>query len=277
MNKIIKTITALSAVAAMGLQSCGVDSNDRFVELDEIKAERTVLLMDFTGQRCVNCPEAHEIMEDLVNQYGEDNLITVSIHAGGLAISVDRTDYSRGNIGLMIKEGNDMNDAFGINQWPMGVVDRINAKGVALNSSEWAGAVREALQQPTDVRVEATAEIEGDNIEVDTKVISDKDQDCSLQLWVVEDNISAMQVTQSGTLQDYVHNNVLRAVCYPVESGKPLRLTKGIWFEDETDIVVKYTDKERWNRDNLSIVAFVFQGSRILNATKTKVINENNQ
>lgn len=79
MNKIIKTITALSAVAAMGLQSCGVDSNDRFVELDEIKAERTVLLMDFTGQRCVNCPEAHEIMEDLVNQYGEDNLIIPTV------------------------------------------------------------------------------------------------------------------------------------------------------------------------------------------------------
>lgn len=272
-DKILMTAVVMAGTAM--LTGCDIEPKDRFVELPAIKIERTALLMDFTGQRCVNCPAAHEVMEELKRQYGEA-LITVSIHGGGLAISTDRTDFSRNSIGLMIQEGNEMNDAFGINQWPMGVVDRINANGAAINSGLWATAVRDALEKPTDVSITAEAEIVDNNkirVITTSRDNADSQRDLALQVWVVEDLIQARQETPDGRVPDYTHNNVLRYVSYPVKSGLPLKLSKGIDQDTETVIDVKWTDKERWNIDNLSVVAFISQGTEIQNAVRVKVEN----
>lgn len=267
----------LAGIAMLGLNSCGIEPDNRFVEMEEVKPERAVLLMDFTGQNCVNCPQAHEVMEELVNQYGDKSLITVSIHAGALSISTDRTNFERERIGLMIQEGNEMNDAFGINSWPMGVVDRINANGAAINTGQWATAVRNALQKPTDIKIEAEASLNGDNIEVSARAICTSNRNAALQVWVVEDGIIAQQVTPEGRKTDYVHNNVLRFVQYPVKEGKPLALDANVWAEDNCSIPVKYTDTERWNKENLSIVAFVFEGTQILNTVRVKVSDGNTE
>lgn len=275
--KIIDKIMVGAAVMAgtLMLTGCDIEPNDRFVELPAIRIERTALLMDFTGQRCVNCPAAHEVMAELKEQYG-DALITVSIHGGGLAISSDRTDFSTNNIGLMIQEGNEMNDAFGINRWPMGVVDRINADGAAINSGLWATAVREALEKPTDVSIAAEAKIVDNNkIQVITtsRDNAENQRDLALQIWIVEDNIQARQETTDGRVPDYIHNNVLRYVSYPVKTGLPLQLSIGMDHQTTTVIDVKWTDTERWNTDNLSVVAFISEGTEIQNAVQVKVKN----
>ncbi len=53
-----------------------------YKEEKEIKVNRKVLLEDFTGHKCVNCPNAHDIAHDLQELYGEDNLIVIATHAG---------------------------------------------------------------------------------------------------------------------------------------------------------------------------------------------------
>lgn len=273
MSRISNGILCMGAslLLALTTTSCDIEPQDRFVELPPIDVQKTVLLMDFTGQRCVNCPEAHEVMQELVKQYGDTALITVSIHAGGLALSVDRTNFEYNNIGLMIEQGNEMNNAFGITSWPMGVVDRINDPGAALNSGEWAAAVRNAFSVPTDVKITANADLVGDKINIKASAISESDRDAALQLWIVEDSISARQDTKNGRVNDYIHNNVLRDVVYSVSDGAPLTLRKGIWTSDSTSVTTKWTDKERWNTRNLSVVAFVFQGTSILNAVRVPV------
>lgn len=257
--------------AALLPASCDIADDDRFVELPQVKINRSVLLMDFTGQKCVNCPEAHEIMADLVKQYGDTALITVSIHGGGMATDVKFTNFATNNIGLMIQEGNEMNDAFGINSWPTGVVDRINARGAGMNSSLWASAVSAALEVPTDVHIAAEASVSDSVINVKTDIYSGSDRDCALQVWVVEDSIVTRQLTMQGRVDNYVHNNVLRDVHYSVSKGEPITLHKGISLSKESAIHTKWTDKERWNWTNLSIVAFVFQGTDILNAIRVPV------
>lgn len=273
-NKINKlTTTLLAGAMLLGLNSCDIEADNRFEDLGAAKAVRTSLLMDFTGQQCVNCPEAHEIMAGLANQYSS-NLVTVSIHGGAMATSVDRTNFDRNLIGLMIKEGDEMNDAFGISSWPMGSVDRINDPNAALNSLQWAGAVRSAVEVPTDITIEASASLEGDNIEVTTRVLCTSNRNVALQVWVVEDGIVAHQTTPSGRDMNYVHNHVLRFVQYPVKSGKALALAPNVWADDNCTITVKNTDKERWNKANLSVVAFAFDGTQILNTIKVPVTEE---
>ncbi len=265
-------LIAATAFLAACMSSCDMQPEDRFVEMGSVKMERTVLLMDFTGQKCVNCPAAHEVIQELVKQYGDTALIAVSIHGGALATSVDRTNFERNNVGLMIPEGAAMNDAFGINSWPRGAVDKINAPGAALPVPEWAGAIRNAIQVPTDIHLEIAADLVDNNIKVKTSLFSGSDTDVSLQVWVVEDNIVTRQETKNGRVDDYIHNNVLRYVAYDVSSGFPMSLKGDVWSVNECDIPVKYTDKERWNTDNLSIVAFAFRGTDICNSAKVKVV-----
>lgn len=270
------TIYSIVAGASMifALATCDIEPADRFVELPDVEASRTVLLLDFTGQQCVNCPEAHEVMEELVKQYGDTALVTVSVHGGAMATSVKRTNFGTNNIGLMIEEGNQINDAFGITSWPMGVVDRYNAPGAAINSGEWAAAVRSAFETPTDVRLRCSATVNDSIIHIDTDIIADEDLEAAMQVWVVEDSIVTRQQTMQGRVNDYVHNNVLRAVLYPVKEGKKISLRKGVWGVDSTQIHTKYTDQERWNHKNLSIVAFVYKDTYVLNTIRVPVISE---
>lgn len=269
-KKFIYAAAVMTGLAA-SLTSCDIASDDRFILEDEVVPQRNVLLMDFTGQGCINCPNAHDVMSELSKQYNTDgntNLITVSIHAGAQAMSVDRTDFSANRIGLMIAEGQEMNDAFSINAWPTGAVDYINGKDNALLYAEWPAAVRTAFEKPTDISIEATATLNDNQIEVSTNVHSTSDQDIALQVWVIENGIKASQRLPDGSFDtEYTHNHVLRFVQYPVKSGQPMQLKAGVIGTDECSIPLKWTDKERWNRDNLQIVVFAFRGSDILNCT----------
>lgn len=59
-------IYALLMASAMVLGGCDqVDENDRLIELPAVESQRVVLLEEFTGQRCINCPAAHEVVKGL--------------------------------------------------------------------------------------------------------------------------------------------------------------------------------------------------------------------
>lgn len=253
------------------MASCDIEPSDRFEELEGVELRKTALLLDFTGQQCVNCPEAHDVMAELVRQYGDTALVTVSIHGGGLATPVNRTNFETNNIGLMIEEGNQINDAFGITSWPMGVVDRYNSPGSAINTGEWASAVRHALETPTDIRIAAQAQIRDSVIFINTSVISDTDIEGAMQVWIVEDSIVTRQQTLKGRVDDYVHNNVLRGVAFSVKDGRKVSLRKNIWCKDSVAVPTKWDKSERWVHKNLSVVAFVYRDTYILNTVKVHV------
>ena len=101
-NLFIATLLALGAVSCSDIKE-----SDRFITIEGVTAERVVLLEDFTGQNCVNCPAAHQEIDALVKQYG-DALVPVAIHAGSFGIpSTNRRP------GLMQPEGQTYNDRYG--------------------------------------------------------------------------------------------------------------------------------------------------------------------
>ena len=272
-SKIKFALGAASMALLSILPSCDIDKNDRYIEMPTPEMKRTVLLMDFTGQACVNCPQAHDVMEELVKQYGDTALITVSIHAGGLAIPVEKTNFERNQIGLMIKQGQEINDAFGIDMWPMGVVDRINDTGAAINADQWPTAVRKALEEEPGATLELRASYNPADsiISIEGRAFSTEARKAAMQFWIVEDSIVARQLSKGGMIPDYIHNNVLRDVVYPVKSGEPMELAKDVWKEVNAQVKTKWTAQERWEVRHLSVVAFASEGSKILNAKKVKV------
>jgi hypothetical protein len=91
--------------------------NNNVVTNDTI---RKVLLEDFTGHTCINCPTAHKIAADLQLVYGKQ-LIIVGIHAGSFAnpkaVPPYLADYRT-------TEGTTIFNFFGANSTPIGMVNR---------------------------------------------------------------------------------------------------------------------------------------------------------
>ena len=60
MNKAIITLTIILAAV---LTACShIDEDERYIYQKPEQADRTVLLEDFTGQRCINCPKGTELL-----------------------------------------------------------------------------------------------------------------------------------------------------------------------------------------------------------------------
>ena len=65
------------------LTACSqIDEGERLIYVEPTEAQRAVLVEDFTGQKCVNCPNATNVLHDILEAYGENNIIPVAIHCG---------------------------------------------------------------------------------------------------------------------------------------------------------------------------------------------------
>ncbi len=268
--RITKIIAAV--VCAAALTACDdIKEDDRYIAVEGVNPVRAVLIEDFTGQNCVNCPAAHATIEKMVEQYG-DKVIPVSIHAGGFGVGVE-TSRLPSYIGLMQPEGNAMNDKYGIKEWPKGV---INGHGGAKNVDEWAATVRDELAKPSSVAIElqASYNAETNSIEVETTFMPASSFTARLNLWVTESGIVAFQRDiDKGRIPDYVHNHVYRASITGLD-GEAITLQSNIHSSAKHSIAVRNTDKEVWNVANLSVVAFLSDESGVLQATSTKVISD---
>lgn len=221
-------------------------------------AKRVVLLEDFTGQRCINCPTATNIIEQLQKVCG-DALVAVGIHGGPLAFA-----GTAKVIGLKTATGDEYYNHWGMDYQPVGLVNR---HGV-LNYPDWAVAVREELQKPAPLWLDGNATIDNDAITIRITarsagtVVTGK-----LQVWLLEDGIQALQLMPDGSAnQTYTHNHVFRTAVngtwgedFSVEEGKSEQRTMSLPLQPE------------WKVENLSIVAFVYDNSGVQQTVKIKV------
>lgn len=267
-KKSILGIAAVATVLTFGFTACDeVDENDRFVEMPAKESKRNVLVEEFTGQQCTNCPDAHKALATLSEQYGS-NLIVVGIHAGSFSmLEGSNPKY----VGLKQPEGDEYANRWGnldMVGYPCAGFDR---KGQPANiiSGTWDTTIYEEMQRPTNLDIDLTAHVNAANeIEISAELKPYADMKGKLQLWVVEDGIVAVQIDHGKIKKDYVHNHVYRAA------------VNGTWGEDVTlkpqinqTKTASIAVKDNWNADNLHIVAFVYNDvDGVLQAQKAEVV-----
>ena len=235
-----------------------IAEDERLIYEKPEPAQRVVLLEDFTGQRCTNCPKATEVIEQLQETYG-DALVAVGIHGGPLAFA-GNAKY----VGLKTDTGDEYYNHWNLEYQPVGLVGR----HAPVNYPEWAAAVKEELAKPAPLRLDGTAFIEDNVIFIQVNAEgTDGTVEGKLQVWLLEDNIKALQLMPDGTSNmDYTHNHVLRTT------------VNGTWGEDfsiKEGETAKRTMTQalesNWNQEHLSIVAFVYNDSGVQQAVKFKV------
>lgn len=258
----LKLICAAMAAGAV-LSACNdINEDDRFIELPAVEAKRVVLLEEFTGQKCVNCPDAHAVIEGLLEQY-PDNLISVSIHGGSDLNAIGEEQMPK--YGLRNSEGAAYTDSYKISSFPAGVVNR---RSGVMTSDQWSTAIRNEISKPTQVEMEMTAGLSADGKKVAVYVDIEpyENIDGYLQLWVVESGIVSMQLTKTGMKTDYVHNHVFRGTVNG-QDGERVRLTT----REPRHITAEVDVRDNWNTSNLAIVGFVYDSNGVIQATTCTV------
>lgn len=248
------------------LFSCDyIDENERFIVVDSHfeqpnteSVAKNVLLEDFTGQRCVNCPRGSEVIEQLQEAYPE-RLIAVGIHGGPLGFS-----GSAMLVGLATAVGDDYYHHWHLEYQPVGLVNR----GDAVNYTDWMNAVRQALTGTTALSMNLTATLHDGQVDITvSETLKKGTYTGKLQVWLLEDGITALQMMPDGSSnRAYVHNHVLRT---PVNGtwGDSFTIDEG---ESKQQEMTQALDAS-WNPSNLSIVAFVYNDAGVEQVVKTKV------
>ena len=211
----------LPLLALLLLVGCdAVERPDRWREDPApIVPRRNVLLVDFTGQRCSNCPAAADLLHSLTAGPAGSRIIAVSVHGGALALSTDASPR-----GLAGPDARRLTDEARVNSWPQGTVDR-PVGGTLLRPSAWNAALAEHLALAADADAAAQQSLVADaHVALATRTLSytlrprhltdaagQADAETYLHLWLVEDSITAPQTLADGTERaDYLHRHVLR-------------------------------------------------------------------
>lgn len=259
------SLLSYSLFAALLLSACSqVDESERFIYVEPSDVARAVLIEDFTGQRCINCPTAASEIERLQKEYGEENVIAVSIHSGPLAV------FSNEKVkGLRTELGETYYSHWNIESEPSGLIDRKH--GIAL-VPQWAGLVYEDMQQQASVELAlACSALASGEVGIMVNSIALKnDFRGRLQLWVIEDNLVAPQMMPDGSMNnEYVHNHVLRAAINGAW-GDEVNWTAGF----ETAVEYSFRPEKDWNMDNLSVVAFVYDNNGVQQVVRSRILLE---
>ena len=252
----MKNFFHILSICAIAL-FCGcetIDEADRFVGPVEFTPKKNVLIEDFTGQKCLNCPTASEAVKSLQDLYGKEHVIAVAIHGGSMSLPNSKPG------GLATPTGEEYNKHWGIDSWPKGLVDRnaANPTGGATNYTSWAAQVIQRLVEEPKVEIAVSdATYNADSLKLNIKVdLATKDKlNGKVQVWLTENNIVALQALPSGGYDTkYVHNHVFRAAVNGTW-GEDVVLGKG----EETSL--SYTvdlNGQKWVPENLAVVAFVY-------------------
>lgn len=259
--------TFLAAVVVMFAACDVVPEDDRLVEVPLNPSDRTVLLIEFTGNSCVNCPGAAMVAHEMIELVPE-NIVVVGMHPEGISY----TDPIIPTVDLRSKEAMEYLSFYGgsvSTGLPVGVVNGRKFDDTYLQgSSKWTAQVFAQREIAPDclVKLEHSEEngIHTVVAQLDPQV--DMGYDVSLQYWLIESNIVGPQAI-SGALKssylekypdaqmghssvnNYEHNHVFRGAL------------NGLWGEElgklaETkEVSCIFAVDAKYVVDNCSVVA----------------------
>lgn len=246
----------------LALVACdNIPEDERLIYVKPAAVSRTVLIEDFTGQRCVNCPNATQAIEQIIEQYGDSGVVAVGIHSGPFARTLRNVPLP-----LWTAEGDEYFNHWQVQEQPSGMVNRRPVS----NYPSWAAQVYEEIQKTAPVSISLACDVDAETRQLTANVhmmAVDGAVSGKLQLWLVEDSIVSPQYMPDGKpVTDYVHTHVFR------------QSINGTWGEDvsmpegETDATMaQMVIPEDYILNHLSVVAFVYNNTGVLQATKTKI------
>ena len=249
------------------------DTNIEPIDTTYIKK---ILIEDFTGHLCPNCPDAAREIEAIHDIYG-DQIIGMAIHAStAFAKPYNISQAPSFQYDFRTQWGDDWDDIYGMSQagLPRGMVNRIGyPNNHKLGKDEWASIVAQELSKQSNFKISINTTI--NSISLNSKVSSSISGDYNIMVCLTESNIINWQKDGGSNVEDYQHNHVLRSVLI----DEPLSNLTSYVSGQEIETMINYDlasleqfnidyssntavlgngNAGDWNSDNISIIAYIY-------------------
>lgn len=221
---------------------------------------KNVLIEEYTGVQCVNCPAGAALIDGMKQQYGS-RLVPIAVHAGGFAFPISGAStqvfFNTSTNAYMNFVGTPL-------AYPAANVDRKlfdSQLDIIQGASDWAASVAERLEEELLVEVFITSEYDDSNrtadVTVDLNPLASVDhEDLILTVVLLEDGIVDAQITPDGIDLEYVHKHVLRDFFTSTNGNSIAPLQVGNVVSNEFSLVLN----EDFVAENCEVVAFVSRG-----------------
>ena len=222
----------------------------------ETPQDKVVLIEDFTGAACPNCPDAHiAIANAIASNPGQVTAIAeYNYFADPLYIDQN----------LTTNESYLLDDYMGpVVGWPASFIDRTDFEGdgyIPEIPENIASYVTEQLTTTPACNITITPTFDAGtrNVHVEVRVAYTEAMSLTnhLSVVLVESGIIAAQIDDNvgGEVEDYEHNHVLRSfLSYYLGDALPEENAAGRWYTFTYDKVIP----AEWNADNMEVIAFV--------------------
>jgi hypothetical protein len=205
---------------AFTLAACDEITGPYTEEVNVTEGGRKILLEDFTGHQCGNCPTAGLEAAKLDSIY-KGRVIVVATHCGFFADTFKNGKYS---YNFKTPVGDELEESFSIGTFPNGMINRQAKDGNykiftnrLLAFSEWSSSIAMELNKTAAVNLSLSKNYDtlsrNLNLEVEIEYLEKGNINQQLVVYLVEDSIINWQKWYGHipeNVQDFAHRHVLR-------------------------------------------------------------------
>lgn len=225
------------------------------------ETERIVLVEEYTGVKCVNCPTGATKIKQLIQQHSEQKVIALSIHTGFFAVP-----YAESTEDFRLTIGSELDQALGpVTAYPSAMINRKifdQERSRVLSLNKWAGYIEREFCLAPKVNIQIQNNYTESNRKLETTVqvngINNPrfEQAIGLSVYISENKIESMQLDLNGIDSNYIHEHVLRHAFYNNVAGFSVYTNTELPFQNTTQNY-SFTLPAHWKAEDCHIIAVV--------------------
>ena len=242
---------------------------------------KKILIEDFTGHTCPNCPSAARELEAIHDVYG-NQIIGMALHIS-TGFAGPWTGSGKFEYDFRTKWGTDWDDFFNISNsgLPRGMVNRVGyPNSHKLGKNEWLANVITELEKEIDFGVSITTNNNGNEgvITINSEILNNINGDYNLVVSLSESKIINWQKDGSNDIEEYEHNHVLRTILTDESlsnssnyiSGQVVEKTINYNLSTLEQFNINYSQNTAelgngnaggWDSSNMSVIAYIYDNT----------------
>ncbi|MCM1490923.1 MAG: Omp28 family outer membrane lipoprotein [Muribaculum sp.] len=259
--KAYQILSVILLLAGFATACDNISEDDRYIKVEKpvVDNPRTLLIMEFTGNNCKNCPNGASMVEQIKEDEGANRVISVGLHPYGDINTnpVPTIHPSRGTQDFRSDAATVLYDYYKPSGFPSAIFNGLNMSG---SIPEWMQRASEALKSSSAMSIEASSSYDADSrlLSVDYHIDFGNviDKKLNVTVWLVENHILGTQTMPDGKLNlNYEHNHVLRASLNG-DWGEYI----GDRFDSDSEVskTASMTLNENWVAENCQVVIYVY-------------------
>lgn len=220
---------------------------------------KVVLFQEYTGTSCINCPDGHEKLKDLTNQYSA-RMAVMGLHFGDLSSPAEIKDQD-----LRTVPAAEIGGYYGVASMPSATIDGKEFGGLkVIGRLDWRANLESIINNPVKVNVSQRTYTDPNSnnyvLELTIEFLEEVSENLTFSIALTEDKIIVSQKNGSLIEENYEQNSVLRKM-YTNSLGSTLKKPSGKTIYEKGRIFKKVLRLDgldgKWNTNNMNIISFV--------------------